>query len=174
MQGRRDRLVLVIGVFKLLKAGALLALGLKALVNLPEDLAASAERVTAWAGAHAGRGALERGVAKIGSLDERTVHRLAAISLAYGAVFLVEGVGLVTRRRWAEWLTVIVTGSFIPFEVMELAKEFTAPRLSALVVNFAILVYLAWRRIGEIRKRRGGRGARSLAVGTMARITPSR
>ena len=34
--------------------------------------------------------------------------------LCSAAEFLVEGVGLLKKRRWAEWLTVGVTASFIP------------------------------------------------------------
>jgi len=46
---------------------------------------------------------------------------------------------------WAEWLTIIATTSFIPFEVYELVKKFTAVRLLLLIVNWAIVVFLAYR-----------------------------
>jgi uncharacterized membrane protein (DUF2068 family) len=64
------------------------------------------------------------------------------LSAGYGLLFLTEGTGLLLRKRWAEWLTIIATGSFIPLEVYELVREFTAVRLALLLVNTAVLVFL--------------------------------
>src|SRR3984957_6030173 len=49
-------------------------------------------------------------------LSASRVHALRMVTLAYAAVFSIEGVGLWMRQRWAEWLTVIITGSLIPLE----------------------------------------------------------
>src|SRR5271154_3696313 len=35
------------------------------------------------------------------------------ITLAYAAVFAVEGIGLWMQKRWAEWLTTVITASLI-------------------------------------------------------------
>jgi uncharacterized membrane protein (DUF2068 family) len=64
-------------------------------------------------------------------------------------VFVVEGVGLLRGRRWAEWLTVFVTASFIPFEIWELTRRPGGGKVVALAMNAAIVVYLAWRRMHE-------------------------
>ena len=53
-------------------------------------------------------------------LSESRMHALRFVTLAYAAVFAVEGIGLWMRRRWAEWLTTIITASLIPLEVWEL------------------------------------------------------
>jgi hypothetical protein len=50
--------------------------------------------------------------------------------------------GLWLRRRWAEYLTVIVTGSFIPLEIYEIVEHFTVLRVVVLAVNVAIVIYL--------------------------------
>ena len=55
---------------------------------------------------------------------------------------MVEGIGLWFGRRWAEYLTVIATGLLIPLEIYELARKFTTPRVVALIVNVAIVIYL--------------------------------
>lgn len=71
------------------------------------------------------------------------------VSLAlvlYAALEATEGVGLALRRRWAEYLTVIATGVFIPFEVVEVIDRPTPLRIAALLVNVAIVVYLAYRK----------------------------
>ena len=58
---------------------------------------------------------------------------------------MVEGTGLVLRKRWAEWLTIVVTSSFVPFEAYELVHKPGVGKAVALVVNVAIVVYLIVR-----------------------------
>jgi uncharacterized membrane protein (DUF2068 family) len=67
-------------------------------------------------------------------------------ALLYAALETTEGVGLAMRRRWAEYLTVIATGVLIPFEVREVLVRPTIFRVGALLVNVAIVVYLAYRK----------------------------
>jgi uncharacterized membrane protein (DUF2068 family) len=47
----------------------------------------------------------------------------------------VEGVDLWRRRRWAEYLSIIATASFIPLEIYDLKKEVSASKVGALVLN---------------------------------------
>jgi len=42
---------------------------------------------------------------------------------------------------------VVVTASFIPFEIWELTRRPGGGKVVALAVNAAIVVYLAWRRV---------------------------
>ena len=97
----------------------------------------------------AGHGVISRGltwaVNTLGHLLPR-VTVLALGALAYAALETTEGVGLARRRRWAEYLTVIATGVLIPFEVREVVARPTVFRLGALLVNVAIVVYLAYRK----------------------------
>ena len=58
----------------------------------------------------------------------------------------VEAVGLWRQRRWAEYLTAIATAGFLPFEINELAKKVTVLRVSTLVINLAILLWLLWKK----------------------------
>src|SRR5271169_7191878 len=48
------------------------------------------------------------------------INALRIVTLAYAAVFAVEGIGLWMRQRWAEWLTTIITASLIPLEGWEM------------------------------------------------------
>jgi uncharacterized membrane protein (DUF2068 family) len=50
------------------------------------------------------------------------------------------------RRRWAEYLMVLATGALIPLEVVEVIARPTPFRVGALLVNVAIVVYLACRK----------------------------
>jgi uncharacterized membrane protein (DUF2068 family) len=67
---------------------------------------------------------------------------IGIVALAYAAIFATEGTGLWLRKHWAEWFTVIATGSLIPFEVYEVFHKFNALKLVALAANVAIVVYL--------------------------------
>ena len=52
--------------------------------------------------------------------------------------------GLWNEKRWAEYLTVVVTASLIPFEIYEMVHHLTPIKIGALALNAAILVYLVW------------------------------
>jgi len=77
-------------------------------------------------------------------------------AIVYCVLEGTEAVGLWYERRWAEYLTVIATAGFLPFEVYELTKRVTIVRITALVVNVAVLVYLVWSKhlfgIGGLRR----------------------
>jgi uncharacterized membrane protein (DUF2068 family) len=46
------------------------------------------------------------------------------------------------RRRWAEWLTIVITASLIPLEIWECVHRPTLGKASVLVANAAIVWYL--------------------------------
>jgi uncharacterized membrane protein (DUF2068 family) len=70
------------------------------------------------------------------------LHLLGTVLLIYGAVEAVEAVGLWYERRWAEYLTFLVTSSFLPLEVYEIVNRATAFKIVALLINAAVVVYL--------------------------------
>ncbi len=77
--------------------------------------------------------------------DPHRKHFLAATAFAYAALFIAEGTGLWLQNKWAEYLTLIATASFLPFEIYEVVKRVTALRVVVIVINAAIVVYLVWR-----------------------------
>jgi len=80
-------------------------------------------------------------------LDAITAHRLREIGVAtffYAGIRVTEGVGLVLEKVWAEYLTVGVTVSFLPWEMYEIVKRPDWFRVSLLVVNLIVLAYLVW------------------------------
>lgn len=138
---RGDRMVAVIGAFKLVKCALLVGLGVLWLAGAADG--GLLMRAAAWTGALDGHHLLRAVVARLASLDARELRELAIATFGYAAVFAVEGVGLLMRKRWAEWLTVFVTASFIPLEIYELARRRTLIRLAAFGVNVLIVWYLA-------------------------------
>ena len=155
---KRNRVITAIGVFKLIKAALLITVGIAGLAKEPSDLAHRLRHLVAWMGISPGGHVLGHLLGRLSAFDDHKARELAVASLCYAAVFLVEGIGLLSRKRWAEWLTVAVTASFIPFEIYEAVQHFGAGKIVALVLNVAILGYLLWRRITESRSIKGRLG----------------
>src|ERR1700677_2606196 len=85
-----------------------------------------------------------RGIAGVSGLSEERVHQVRLITLTYAAVFSVEGIGLWMQRRWAEWLTVIITASLVPLELWELVHRPSFGAAAVLLANCLIVGYLYW------------------------------
>jgi uncharacterized membrane protein (DUF2068 family) len=85
-----------------------------------------------------------RALAWFSGLSESRVHALRFVTLTYAAVFAVEGIGLWMQRRWAEWLTTIITASLIPMELWELFHRPSIGAVLVLVANILIAGYLYW------------------------------
>ena len=75
----------------------------------------------------------------------RNVALTAGALVLDAALTLCEGWVLYRGLTWGPWLVVITTGSLLPFEVVELARRPRAGRFVILVVNLAIVWYLAAR-----------------------------
>jgi uncharacterized membrane protein (DUF2068 family) len=71
---------------------------------------------------------------------------IAIGAMLYGLLEAFEGIGLLLRRRWAEYLVLIATAVFLPLEIEELIRKATVFKVGALAVNLVIIVYLIWRK----------------------------
>ncbi|MDE1894324.1 MAG: DUF2127 domain-containing protein [Xanthomonadaceae bacterium] len=67
---------------------------------------------------------------------------IGLVTLGYALLFAVEGIGLWLGKHWAEWFTVIATGSLIPIELYETLHHFSWLKFLMLAGNVAIIVYL--------------------------------
>ncbi|MGA2322095.1 MAG: DUF2127 domain-containing protein [Solirubrobacteraceae bacterium] len=70
------------------------------------------------------------------------LHLLGTVLLAYGAVEGIEAVGLWYQRRWAEYLTFLVTTSLLPLEIYEIVNHATPFKVLAFIINVAVVIYL--------------------------------
>lgn len=145
MAHQRDGIIRLIGAFKLLKALLLIAVGVGALSLMHEE---PAPHVASWIqvlGLDPENFYINRGLEKLQFADPQKMKEVGIGSLIYAALFLVEGVGLLLRRVWAEYLTVVITTSFIPFEIYEMIQRETWERAGIILLNIAIVVYLVLR-----------------------------
>jgi uncharacterized membrane protein (DUF2068 family) len=133
----------LIGAFKLFKGLILVAVGIGAIRLLNKDMAMEAYR---WANAFrvdTGNYQVQRLLERVSFLDEKKLKELSVGTFFYAALFLTEGTGLVLRKRWAEYFTIITTSTFIPLEIYELIRRATLAKGVVLVLNIAVIVYLA-------------------------------
>ncbi len=144
---KSDRVLKLIALFRLSKALLLILAGAGVLQLLHPGTAA---RVREWMEAFPF--AVKYHPERMLNSSER-IELAAAASLAYAALFTVEGIGLWMLKDWAEYLTIIATTSFIPFEVWEIVKRVTALRVALVISSIAIVIYLILRLTREHRFR---------------------
>jgi len=142
------RALRLIAAFKLLKALALVAVGVGALKLLHKDVAAVAEHWINMFQVDPHNHFIDLLLDKLSILDDRRLKELSIGTFLYAGIFLVEGVGLAWQKRWAEYFTIITTSSLLPIEIYELARRVNIGRSLALVINVAVVVYL----ISELRR----------------------
>jgi uncharacterized membrane protein (DUF2068 family) len=134
----------IIAVFKLLKGFLLLAAAIGLLNSVHSDLAASVQHWITLLRMDPDSHYFHLLLVKVGAISPEQIKAATIGSFFYSGLLLTEGVGLWFERRWAEYLTVIVTASFIPLELYELSKRISEVRVAVLAINVAILWYLIW------------------------------
>ena len=145
MQRSHDRFMQAIAVFKFVKAILFVVAALGAFGLMQHGLA---ERARDWGSALAfssGQHLVRHVVTFLTGLSRAKIGALGLGALFYAALFTTEGIGLWRERRWAEYLTVIATGSLIPFELWEIAHRPTLLRFATFVINVAVVIYLVVR-----------------------------
>jgi uncharacterized membrane protein (DUF2068 family) len=142
MKHHHHKTLLAIAIFKWVKGVllVLLAFGLSKLLH--HDAGAMMDSLANKFRVDPDNRYLVAALAKLNLLDDRKLEKLSGFTLAYGALFLTEGTGLYLEKRWAEMLTVITTGFFIPLELYELFLSVSAVKCVLLIVNVGVVVIL--------------------------------
>jgi uncharacterized membrane protein (DUF2068 family) len=79
---------------------------------------------------------------------------IAVGAILYGLLEVTEAVGLMLRRRWAEYLVLLATVAFLPLEIDEVLRKPSALKALTLLINIAIAVYLVWRKQLFVSRKR--------------------
>jgi len=137
--------LVLIGAFKLLKALLLIVVGIGAFRLLHKDLASTVVHWTNMLRVDPDNRFVHRFLVRILRVTPKQLRELSIGTFLYAGLFATEGVGLLLRRRWAEYFTIVTTGALIPLELCELAHHFTAAKLVILIVNVMIVGYLVAR-----------------------------
>lgn len=145
MHSSDSGLIRVIAFFKLVKAALLILTGIGLLKLIHVDRAAELVHWVARLGFDPGSRIVTHAIERLTNIPPNRIREMGIATFLYAGLFLTEGIGLWLLKRWAEWLTVIATGSLIPIEVYEIFKHPRPIKVLILIFNVAIVVYLAYR-----------------------------
>jgi uncharacterized membrane protein (DUF2068 family) len=141
----KDRLMTLIVIFKFFKGALLVAVALGARHLMSHGVSDFADHLVDAFRVDPNNRYIEAALVKLEVLNAKQLEELSIGSLFYAAIVLTEGTGLALRKHWAEYFTIIVTASFLPLEILELAKRVTAIKIVVMAINLAILGYLIAR-----------------------------
>ncbi|MEO6034628.1 MAG: DUF2127 domain-containing protein [Verrucomicrobiota bacterium] len=151
---KSSKMLYLIGGLKIFKGILLLAFALAAFKLIGKNLSEEVRRLAEKFFFDPDNKYLLKALQKVSGLDQRKLSLLSAGTFIYAALFFAEGIGLLLQKTWGEYLTVIVTSSFLPFEIFELANKFSAVKTTVLILNVAIVIYLIWRLYHEKQNRK--------------------
>ncbi len=78
------------------------------------------------------------------SLSTTKLYLYGCAFSTYAVLNAIEAVGLWSEKRWAEYLTLIEVTVLLPLEIYELTLTISYLKISALVINVAVMAYLLW------------------------------
>lgn len=78
------------------------------------------------------------------TLTEEKLLAVAGVATVYAILRFVEAYGLWNAKAWAEWIALISGGLYLPFEVYKLFHQVSLFHAGVLLVNVAVVVYMAF------------------------------
>jgi uncharacterized membrane protein (DUF2068 family) len=155
-----ERGLLLVGLFKLSKAIFFTAVGAGALDLVNKNISSVVLHIIDALRIDPERRFVGILMEHVGLIDPRELKKAGILSFLYAVVCVVEGTGLMLEKRWAEYFTVILTATGLPWESYELMERFSPYKVGLLVINLVVLLYLVWilkkRRAEEEEKDPGG------------------
>lgn len=159
-RSRHDQWIIAIGVFKLIQAVLFVLLGIGAIRLLHKDLVEETERFILAMRFNPEGHFVNLLLERVAMIDPHRLKQISAAIFGIAALDAIEGTGLVLEKAWAEFVTLVLTASFLPWEVVEIIRHDTWIRIALTIINFAVVVYLLQfvrMRMRERRLRRAGR-----------------
>lgn len=80
-------------------------------------------------------------------LSDQSVWSLVLVAAVYAALRCAEAYGLWNAKAWAEWIALVSGAMYLPFEIYKLAERVSLLHVSILLVNLAIVGFMAYLRI---------------------------
>ena len=135
----------LIAFTKFVKAALLILAGIGILKLLHMNPAIELNHWIAWLGFDPGQRFVGQAIQKITNIPTHRIREMGIATFPYAGLFLTEGVGLWMLKRWAEWFTVVATGSLVPIEAVEIYRHPSAVKFLVLIANVGIVGYLVYR-----------------------------
>lgn len=159
LRSRHDRWIIAIGAFKLLQALLFISLGIGALRLLHKDLMDLAEHLILAMRFNPEGRFVNLFLDKVALIDPHRLKQISAVIFSIAGLDMVEGMGLVLEQVWAEYVTLVLTASFLPLEFFEIFRHATSIRVVLLIINLAVVIYLLYYVKLRVQERRETRNA---------------
>jgi uncharacterized membrane protein (DUF2068 family) len=149
-----DKWLVLIGVLKLLKGAFLVLLGVGALRLLHRDLVSFLNHwIVVVLRLDPESHAVNFILTKAALISPRELRMLSLGIFLYASLELIEGTGLVLEKVWAEYVTLVFTAAFLPWEFYELVRHFSLFKVGLVAGNLLIVLYLLWLVQAQARRR---------------------
>ena len=166
-RSRRDGALVLIIAYKLVKAVLWLVFAVVILGSMRAGLSDRLLGLAQHLRHHSGVWSLRLAELVVKASTPRGLWTIVVALIADGLLSLLEGWALLHGAWWGPWLVVVATGSLLPLEVTAFVRHAHPVRGAVLLVNTAIVVYLAWKAAREMNERREARAraeSRALAA----------
>jgi uncharacterized membrane protein (DUF2068 family) len=90
---------------------------------------------------------------KASLINDPLLRRIGFAAFCYAGLGIAEGIGLYLEKAWGEFLTIFITASFLPWEIFEVVRRITWPRVGLLIINILVFAYLLKLIADRGRKR---------------------
>lgn len=150
-----SRWLVLIGVLKLFKAALFILLGVGALRLLHKDLVDEATHFILALRFDSSSRFVTLVLEKVALISPHRLREISIFIFSYAALDIVEGTGLALEKTWAEYLTLVLTASFLPWELFEIVRHITWLKVVLLTLNALVVVYLVFHVQGRMRARAG-------------------
>ncbi len=143
----------VLGFLKFASGLLAVVFGLAFVRFMNHDPGTSVERWSAHLGLDPHNHFINWIMSALTGIDRSRLRAIQAGTFFYAILHLIEGIGLIFEQDWAGYLVVIATSSLVPFEIYEIVQKHSLVRITALLVNLAIVAYL----VIQLRKHHAAR-----------------
>jgi uncharacterized membrane protein (DUF2068 family) len=150
-----NRWLILIAAFKLAQALLFIAVGVGALRLLHKDLGDVLLRFAYHLRFNPESRFVNFVLDRASIVNDRLLRRFSIALFAYAALGTTEGIGLYLEKAWGEYLTLIITASFLPWEIFEVIRKLSFMRASLLVVNILVFFYLLKVLVERGKQKRG-------------------
>ncbi len=134
----------------------LVAFGFAEIIHLHIDLEESAQNLLYFLHIDPDRRISHALMHLAGRMMDANLLTVLAIALLYSSLRFIESYGLWRQRVWAEWLAIISGAVYLPLELYKLIRRPNLVHWVILLINIAIVVYIAWVRWDEVKGRQHG------------------
>jgi uncharacterized membrane protein (DUF2068 family) len=146
-----DRWLIIIGVFKILEGTFFVLLGLGVVRLLHRDIGDVLLRLAMSLRIDPESRFVNLLLEQVQLLTPHKMRLISAGIFLKAGLDYLEGIGLALEKTWAEWLTIGLTASFLPWEIFEIVRHFTWVKVGITLLNLLVLLYLVW--VQQLRLR---------------------